>query len=364
MNISFLNLKRQYKQIKKDIDTAIKHVIDRQYFILGQELDQFEKSFAKYLGVNYVIGVNSGTDGLILALQALGIKKGDEIITAPNSFIATTLAITHLGAKPVFVDIDPNSYQIDVTKIEKAITSRTKAILPVHLYGAACRIDIIRKIALKHRLYVIEDACQAHGASVGKKQVGTFGDVGVFSFYPGKNLGAYGDAGALCTNDKVIFERIKKLRNYGQDKKYYHTNIGLNTRLDEIQAAILHVKLKYLDEWNLNRNKIAQKYKELLQNVKIQKIEEGTKSCFHIFAVEVPNRDYIKEKLAEKGIQTLIHYPVPIHLQECYKYLGYKKGDFPVTERVASRILSLPMYSELKENEIVYISNYLNKLAS
>lgn len=362
MNISFLDLKKQFKQIKLEINSAIKTVLNHQFFILGPELENFELLFSKYLGAKYVVGVNSGTDGLILALQSVGVSKGDEVITPPNSFIATTLAITQLGAKPVFVDIDPDTYQIDANKIEEAITSKTKAILPVHLYGAPCQIEIIKKIADKHHLYLIEDACQAHGATIKNKQVGTFGDIGVFSFYPGKNLGAYGDGGAICTNSKEIYKRIKKLRNYGQKEKYYHSEIGINTRLDEIQAAILSIKLKYLDQWNLLRNKVARYYIKSLSKVKTQKIYDHSKSCYHIFTIEVSNRDYIKKKLAEKGIQTLIHYPLPIHLQECYKYLGYKKGDFPYTESSADKILSIPIYPELSKKEILHIITNINKL--
>jgi len=361
-NILFLDLKKQFKQIKPEINEAVKRVIDRQFFILGPELERFESLFSKYLGSKYVLGVNSGTDGLILALQSIGITKGDEVITVPNSFIATTLAITQLGAKPVFVDIDPDTYQIDANKIEKAITLKTKAILPVHLYGAPCQIDVIKKIADKHHLYVIEDACQAHGAIVNNKQVGTFGDIGVFSFYPGKNLGAYGDAGAICTNDKKIFERIKRLRNYGQKEKYYHSEIGINTRLDEIQAAVLSVKLQYLDKWNKQRNKIANLYNKHFSKIKTQKIYDKTKSCYHVFIIEVKDRNLFKEKLAKKGISTLIHYPLPIHLQECYKYLGYKKGDFPHTESAANKILSIPMYPELSEKEVKYIVATINNL--
>lgn len=362
MNVPFLDLKKQFKPIKNEINKAIKRVLDRQFFILGPELINFELLFSKYLSSKYVVGVNSGTDGLILALQSIGISKGDEVITVPNSFIATTLAITQLGAKPIFVDIDPDTYQINANKIEMAITSKTKAILPVHLYGAPCQIDEIMRIAKKHHLYVIEDACQSHGATFNNKQVGTFGDIGVFSFYPGKNLGAYGDAGAICTNNKDLYERIKKLRNYGQKEKYYHSEIGINTRLDEIQAAVLSVKLKYLNQWNLQRNKIARLYIKGLSNVKTQKIYDYSKSCYHIFTIEVSNRDYIKRKLAEKGIQTLIHYPLPIHLQECYKYLGYKKDDFPYTESAANKILSIPIYPELSKEEILYIIANINKL--
>jgi dTDP-4-amino-4,6-dideoxygalactose transaminase len=362
MSIPFFDLKRQYKQIKKEINETIQRVLKRQFFILGTELAHFESLFAAYLRAKYVVGINSGTDGLILALQSLGVTKGDEVITVPNSFIATTIAITQLGAKPIFVDIDAKTYQIDVNKIEGIITRRTKAILPVHLYGTPCQIDIIKKIANKHHLYVVEDACQAHGALLENKKIGTFGDISVFSFYPAKNLGAYGDGGAVCTNNKNLYKKLLKLRNYGQKEKYYHSEIGINTRLDEIQAAILSIKLKYLDQWNKKRNEIAILYKKHLKNVITQQNYKNSFSCYHIFTIEVNNRNYLKKKLAESGIQTLIHYPVPIHLQECYKHLGYKKGDFPYAEAVANKILSIPMYPELSKKEIIHIITTINKL--
>lgn len=356
MNIPFLDLHRQYTGIKSEIDEAVKRVIEKQYFILGEEIDSLEKEFAEYLGVNHVLGVGSGTDALILALRALNIGKGDEVITQPNSFIATTLAITELGAKPVFVDVDPNTYQIDIDQIQSKITKNTKAILPVHLYGAPCDIEKIMQIAKKNHLYVVEDACQAHGATIAGKKTGTFGDIGTYSFYPGKNMGAYGDGGALCTNNKAIYEKLLRLRNYGQSKKYFHDEIGLNSRLDEIQAAVLRVKLKYLDKWNKKRNEVAQKYiKGLVTNFKCQKILEKGISNYHVYIIETNKRDQLMTHLKDKGVNTLIHYPVPIHLQNCYKYLGYKKGEFPISEGLATQILSLPIYPELKSEELTYI---------
>jgi len=361
MNIPFLDLQRQYVQIKTEIDMAIGRVVNKQFFILGEGLALFEKEFALYLGSKYVVGVGSGTDALILALRALGIKKGDEVITQPNSFIATTLAITEIGATPIFVDVDPDSYQIDVILIESKITKKTKAILPVHLYGAPCEINKIMNIAKKHHLFVIEDACQSHGATLNGKMTGTFGDIGTFSFYPGKNLGAYGDGGALCTDNEDIYKKLLKLRNYGQTKKYFHDEIGVNTRLDEIQAAILRVKLKYLDRWNKKRNKVAQKYCEGLKIIKKQKIIEGGISNYHVFTVQAEKRDELIEHLKQKGINTIIHYPTPIHLQKCYEYLGYKIGAFPTTELISSEIISLPIYPELTIPEIEYVIDCLNK---
>lgn len=361
MNIPFLDLHRQYTQIKPEIDEAIKRVVDRQYFILGEELTAFEKEFADYLGAKYIVGVGSGTDALIFALRALGIGKGDEVITQPNSFIATTLAITELGATPVFVDVDPDTYQINVSQIESKITNKTKAILPVHLYGAPCEIESIVKIAKKHNLFVVEDSCQSHGATYRERKTGTFGDIGTFSFYPGKNLGAYGDGGALCTNNEEIYHKLLKLRNYGQSKKYFHDEIGLNSRLDEIQAAILRVKLKYLDSWNKKRNEVAQKYIKGLKNIKYQKIVQDGVSNYHIFIIQTQNRDELANHLKEKGINTLIHYPNPIHLQKCYKYLSHKIGDFPITEQLAREFQSLPMYPELKVVELTSSLRELNK---
>ncbi|CAN5127555.1 DegT/DnrJ/EryC1/StrS family aminotransferase [soil metagenome] len=360
MNIPFVNLKFQYKFIKPSIDAAIRRVVLSQDFILGSELDSFEKEFATYLGVNYVVGVNSGTDGLVLALLALGIGKGDEVITPANSYVATTTAIVFVGAKPILVDCDPDTYQIDVKKVEKAVTKKTKAILPVHLYGSPAELDQLQTIANRYKLFLIEDACQAHGATFKNKKLGTFGDIGVFSFYPSKNLGAYGDGGALATNSRELYEQLLKLRNYGQVKKYHHDSFGINSRLDEMQAAVLRVKLNHLDTWNHERNEVAALYIKLLKNLKRQMIIEKGKSCYYLFVIETERRDTLQKYLLENGIQTLIHYPIPIHLQKAYSNLGYKRGDFPITEKVADRILSLPMYPDLKKTEINYISKAIN----
>lgn len=362
MNIPFLDLKAQYKSIKPEIDEAVKRVIDSQYFVLGSELEAFEKEFAKYLGVKYVIGVNSGTDGLILALLSLDIGKGDEVIAPANSFIATTNAIVQIGAKPILVDCNPYTYQIDIKRVEEAITKITKAILPVHLYGAPSEIDKLKKVAKRYKLFLIEDACQAHGATLNNKKLGTFSDLGVFSFYPGKNLGAYGDGGAITTNNKNLHEKLLKLRNYGQTKKYYHDSFGINSRLDEIQAAILRVKLKYLDKWNKKRNIVANYYNKSLKSYKTQKIIENGKSCYHLFVIESDNRDKLKKYLLDNGIHTLIHYPVPIHLQRTYKRLGYKQGDFPNAEKLSKTLLSLPLYPEITNNQIMYVSKFINAL--
>lgn len=360
MNILFLNLKAQYNNIKPEIDGAIKRVINSQYFILSSELEAFENEFAKYLGVKYVVGVNSGTDGLIFALLSLGIGKGDEVITPTNSFIATTTAIIQVGARPVLVDCNPHTYQIDVKRVEEAITKKTKAILPVHLYGAPAEIDKLQEIATRNKLFLIEDACQAHGATLNNKKLGTFSDLGVFSFYPGKNLGAYGDGGAVVTNEKDLYEKLLKFRNYGQSKKYHHDSFGMNSRLDEIQAAVLRAKLKHLDKWNKERNVVADNYNKSLKNYRTQRVIKNGKSAYHIFVIEGKNRDKLQRYLLNKGIHTLIHYPIPIHLQKVYKYLGYRKRDFPNAEKLSKTLLSLPLYPEITNEEIAYVSKLIN----
>lgn len=361
MNIPFLDLKSQHKTIKSEIDEAIKRVINSQIFVLGSELEAFEKEFAKYLGIKYVVGVNSGTDALILSLLSLGIGKGDEVITPANSFVATTAAVVSVGAKPILVDCDRDTYQIDINQVQKSITKKTKAILPVHLYGAPAQVNKLQKIAKKNKIFLIEDAAQAHGAVYKNKKLGTFGDLSIFSFYPGKNLGAYGDGGAIVTNNKKLYEKLLLLRNHGQSKKYFHDTLGLNTRLDEIQAAVLRVKLRNLNIWNRRKNIIAAKYVKTLKNYKTQKIIKFGKSNYYVFVIESDNREELQKYLISNGINTLIHYPIPIHLQKGYKNLGYKKGDFPVTEKISDRILSIPNYSELIDNQQDYIIDKLNK---
>jgi len=360
VNISFLDLKTQYKNLKPEIDNAVKRVINSQIFVLGPELNAFEKEFAEYLGIKYVAGVNSGTDALILALLALGVGKGDEVITSANSFVATTAAIIQVGAKPVLIDCNKDTYQIDTDQIIEKITKRTKAILPVHLYGAPAEIGKLAKIAKDYKLFLVEDAAQAHGAAFKNKKLGTFGNLAIFSFYPSKNLGAYGDGGAIVTDDKQLYEKIILLRNHGQVKKYVHKSLGINSRLDEIQAAILRVKLKHLDLWNKKRNRIAENYENFLKSYKAQKIIKGGKSNYYVFVIETKSREKLQKYLLESGIQTLIHYPIPIHLQKAYENLGYKKGDFPVTEELAKKILSIPIYPELLKAQQSYIINKLN----
>ena len=356
--IPFVDLKAQYDSIKDEIDNTIQNVINNTSFIMGEELKKFEEEFAWFCDVKYAIGVANGSDALILALRACGIGEGDEVITVPHTFIATTEAISNVGGKVVFVDIDPKTYTIDITKIEEKINERTKAIIPVHLYGQPADMDPIMKLAKKYDLKVIEDAAQAHGAEYKREKVGSIGDVGCFSFYPGKNLGAYGDAGMVVTNNEEIAEKIRLLRNHGRiTKKYEHKIEGYSSRLDNLQAAILRVKLKYLNKWNDMRRSNAKKYNELLNNIggTITPYEaEYAKHVYHLYVigVEKEGRDKLREELRSKGIATGIHYPIPLHLQPAYRYLGFKEGDFPVTEKTSREILSLPMFAELNDQQI------------
>jgi len=360
--INFVDLKRQYNPIKDEIDKAINEVISETDFILGRAVSIFEEKFSKFCGTKYCLGVSSGTDALHLALKVCDIKEGDEVITTPNSYIATAFSISWCGAKPVFIDMDPDSYNIDVSKIEDKITKKTKAILPVHLYGQSADMDPILELAEKHNLKIIEDACQAHGTEYKQKKVGSFGNIGCFSFYPGKNLGAYGDGGAITTNDPEINEKIRLLRDYGQKIKYYHILKGFNNRLDSIQAAVLNVKLKYLEKWNESRRKNARIYNKKLEGSVITPKEmEYGRHIYHIYAIKVENREKLMNHLNSKGILTNIHYPIPIHLQKAYTEFGYKEGSFPLTERYSKETLSLPMFPELTEKEISYITEVIKE---
>lgn len=361
IKIPTINLKMQYHSIKKEIDKAINNVLESGYFILGENVKIFEKEFADYCNTKYAIGVASGTDALHIALLALGIGNGDEVITTSLSAIATALTISFTGAKPVFVDIDPETYNIDANKIEEKITNKTRAIIPVHLYGQPAEMEKIKKIADAHGLFVIEDVAQAHGAEFKGKRVGSIGNVGCFSFYPTKNLGAYGDGGMIVTNDEKIAEKVRLLRDYGQKIRYHHLIKGFNSRLDEIQAAILRVKLKKLDEWNNIRRKNAKQYNELLkESGVILPVEKPyAKHIYHQYVIRTNQRDKLQEWLRSKGILTDVHYPIPIHLQNAYKELGYKRGDLPVTEKYVDEILSLPMYPELKREDIKKIADMI-----
>ena len=352
--IPFVDLATQYRSIKAEADAAVLRVFERGDFILGQDVTAFEQEFAAYCETSHCLGVANGTDALKLALQACGIGPGDEVISAAHTFIATTLAITECGATPVLVDCDPDYYLIDVSKIEAAITPKTKAILPVHLYGQCADMDPILAIAKKHNLVVIEDACQSHGARYKGKRAGSIGDIAAFSFYPGKNLGAYGDGGGITTNRSDLAERVKLLRNYGQRVKYHHDVKGGNSRLDSVQAAILRVKLKHLDDWNAGRGRAAEEYGKALagQNLGLPKVAPFSTHVFHLYVVQTGDREGLQKALDAAGAQHGIHYPIPIHLQPAMADLGYKTGAFPVSERIAPRILSLPMFPEITREQI------------
>lgn len=367
MNIPFVDLQAQYKGIKQDIDLAISHVLETAKFIQGPDVGLFEKEFSEYLGASYCIGLNSGTDALILGIRALNLSPGDEIILPVNTFFATALGVTENKLKPVFVDMDSSDYGISIPDLKKKITKNTKAIIVVHLYGRPDKLEEIQEVIKEsgQNIYLIEDACQAHGAMYKDKKVGTRGVFSAFSFYPGKNLGAYGDGGAIVTNDESLVQKYKMLREYGQKVKYLHESLGVNSRLDTMQASILRVKLSHLDSWNKRRQELARYYSKKLQplshNVTTPIEFESRQSVYHLYVIEVDKRDALLDYLHNQGIQSLIHYPVPLHLQKAFEYLGYKKGDFPNAEKSAGRILSLPMFPELREDQVDEIVSTIQK---
>ncbi len=355
MNIPLVDLKSQYLSIKNEIDNAIQDVINSSSFILGKAVHDFEHEFAKSHNTKHCIAVGSGTDALHAALWGMGITSGDEVITVPYTFIATVEAISLAGAKPVFIDIEPRTYTMDPAKIEKAITPRTKAIIPVHLYGHPAEIDTIRDIAKKHNLFLIEDAAQAHLAKYKDKFVGEFGRATCFSFYPGKNLGAYGEAGAVTTNDDDLAKKMSQIRDHGQTEKYNHAFWGHNYRMDGIQGAVLGVKLKYLQQWTDRRRQIADLYRKLFHGVgDLQMPQESPNGyhVYHLFVVRTKKRNELQKFLNEHGVSTGLHYPKPLHLQPAYADLGYSKGSFPVSESAAEECLSLPIYSELTDEQV------------
>ena len=354
MKIPLVDLKANYLSIKNEIDEAIKRVIENSSFIMGKEVEEFDKNFANFINAKYSIGVGNGTLALHLALLTLGIKQGDEVILPVNTFIATSEAVSQCGAKPVFVDVEEDTYNINPSLIEKAITTKTKAVIPVHLYGNPCNMKEILEIAQKNNLKVIEDCAQAHGAEFENKKVGNFGEIATFSMFPAKVLGAFGDAGAVITNNEELANKISLLRDHGRRKKYEHLIEGYNYRIDALQAAILNVKLKYLNNWIEKRREIANKYSKLLGDVVITPKENG-KHCYYMYVVRVKNRDKLQNYLKENNIETGIHYPIPLHLQPAYKHLNYKKGDFPVAEKHADEILSIPLYPEMTDEQINYV---------
>lgn len=363
IKIPFVSFEPMHNEINNELEEALLTTLHSNWFVRGKKVEVFEKAFAKYCETQYCIGCGNGLDALMLILKAYGIGEGDEVIVPSNTFIATALAVTYTGATPVFVEPDIDLYTINPQLIEEKITDRTKAIMVVQLYGQSADIDIIKKIADKYKLKLIEDAAQAHGAAYKGKKVGSLGDAAGFSFYPGKNLGALGDAGAIVTNDKELAEKVRALANYGSDYKYHHIYQGNNSRLDEIQAAVLYEKLKNLDRWNEARNSIAQKYLNEIYNKKIilPKKNKDSSHVWHIFAVRVKERDEFEKYLEKKGIGTTIHYPIPIHLQLAYQNLGLKRGNFPIAEEISETEISLPMYYGLNDEQINYIIKCINE---
>lgn len=361
MKINPNQLDRGYKKFKNEYDDAVLRVLESGWYILGNEVNKFESNFKRFINSNYCVGLNSGLDALILAFRALGISNGDEVIVPANTYIASVLGITENGATPIFVEPD-EYYNIDVKRVESAITENTKAILVVHLYGQAANMKKIQNLAKKHNLFLVEDCAQSHGAKFDDLATGTWGDIGCFSFYPTKNLGAFGDAGCIVTNNSEIYEKICMLRNYGSKVKYQNEILGVNSRLDEIQAAILNVKLRHYDKLKIERIALAEKYLNLIKNPKIglPRIREKAEAIWHLFVVKVENRDEFQEYLNFHGIGTQIHYPIPPHLSKAYEYLGYKKGDFPITENYADTLISLPLYDGMTDEEIMYVINTIN----
>lgn len=367
MNIPFLDLKANYNSIKSEVDSAIQNVLDNTAYILGASVQNFEKDFAAAQQVKYCLGTSSGTDANHLVLWGLGIGAGDEVIIPANTFIATAWGATLCGATPVFVDCHPESYNIDPAKVEAAITSKTKAIVAVHLYGQSADLDPLKEIAKKHNLILVEDAAQAHLAEYKGKPIGGLTAAASFSYYPGKNLGAYGEGGAVTTNDEELFNKVKKLREHGQSQKYYHESYGHNYRMEGIQGAVLGVKLKHLSKWTDARRAVASKYNVGLKDVSkviTPKEMSYAKHVYHLYVIQLNDgslessnklRDRLKEYLTQQGVNVGLHYPIPLHLQECFKSLGYQKGDFPNSERIAEAGLSLPMFPEMTDEQINYV---------
>ena len=363
MKIPFVTFKPMEAELDKELREAFDRVYTRSWYIEGVEDETFEKAFAEYCESKYCVGVGNGLDALFLALKALGVGAGDEVIVPSNTYIATALAITYVGATPVFVEPDIRTFNIDPSRIEEAITDKTKAIMPVHLYGQPCDMDPIMEIAKKYGLFVVEDCAQAHGATYKGKVIGSFGDAAGFSFYPGKNLGALGDAGATVTNDEELAKKVRALGNYGSDYKYHHIYKGNNSRLDELQAAFLAAKLPHLNRMNEERRRIAQKYIDGINNeeVILPYIPEYANPVWHIFAIRCKRRDELEKFLNGAGIGTNKHYPIPMHLQECYKDLDFKEGDFPIAEEISATELSIPMYYGMTDEEVQYVIDKVNE---
>jgi dTDP-4-amino-4,6-dideoxygalactose transaminase len=364
MIVPYFDLKLQYAALREEVLATLDRVGRKAEFILGEEVQEFEKEFAAYCGVKHCVAVNSGTSALHLALLAAGVKPGDEVITTPNSFIATAEAISYTGATPVFADIDPRTANIDPSQIARAFGSRTRAILPVHLYGLPAEMEEILEIASRRNLAVIEDACQAHGARYHGRRVGSIGSAAAFSFYPTKNMGGYGEGGALTTNDDEVAALARSLRSHGEARRYLHEHIGYNYRMDGFQGAILRVKLRHLDPWNARRKEIAEIYRRILAGarVQMQEGEEANERVYHLFVVYVDDRDAVRAKLEERGVQTAIYYPLPIHLQKPYQSLGYPKGSLPHVERACERVIAMPFYPELTDEQVTYAAEMLREI--
>jgi dTDP-4-amino-4,6-dideoxygalactose transaminase len=361
MKVPFVSLGDQHRQVSDELRQVFERVLQRSAFVLGPEVEQFEQQFAAYNNIRHCVALNSGTAALHLVLVALGIGPGDEVITVPNTFIATAEAISAVGAKPVFVDVDPVAYTMDSSKVEAAISHRTKAILPVHLYGMTADLDPLLEIGKRHNIPVIEDACQAHGATYKGKMAGTMGIAGCFSFYPGKNLGALGEGGAVVTNDSAMAEQIRMLRDHGSVRKYEHRVPGFNFRMEGLQGGFLTVKLKHLDSWNQHRIQAAKKYSELLADspVTLPKEMPYAKHVYHLYVIQADDRDSLREQLTAAGIETGFHYPIPLHLQAAYSDLGVRAGSHPVSERLSRQILSLPMHPHITNEQVEYVATIL-----
>ena len=359
MKIPFLDFMPMHVPIKKEVMQAFESFYDSNWFVLGERVNQFESEYAQFNKAQYVVGVSNGLDALYIALKTLGIKAGDEVIVPSNTYIATWLAVSYTGAKPIPVEPDIHTYNINPALIEVVITHKTKAIMPVHLYGQACEMNVIKEIADKHKLYIIEDNAQSQGASYNGVLTGAWGDINGTSFYPGKNLGALGDAGAVTTNNEELAQKAMVLRNYGSQKKYYNEVVGYNMRLDELQAALLSVKLQHLPNWTLQRQQIASWYNEALKDVAeiiLPKIHQNVTHVYHLYIIRTKKRDELQKYLTKQGIGTMIHYPIPPHLQEAYNFLEYKKGDFPIAEELANTMLSIPLYPGMKKEQVEYIT--------
>ncbi len=361
--VPYLDLPAQMRPLRKEIDAAIARTLDNCSFCLGPDVAQFEKDFARFCGAQHCVAFNSGNSSLHIAMLLLNVGRDDEVITTPSSFVATSWAISYVGAKPVYVDVDDATFNLDPKLVERAITPRTKAVLPVHLYGQSADLDPLLEICRRHNLPLVEDAAQAHGATYKGKVIGTFGALACFSFYPGKNLGAYGEGGALLTNNAEFAARARALREHGSRQRYYHDEIGFNYRMEGIQGAVLGVKLKHLDTWTRERRRVAHRYAELLADTPLQLPTEAKygESAWHLYVVRHPQRDALKKHLEVNHIGCALHYPLPLHLQKAYAHLGYREGDFPVAENAARQCLSLPIYPEMTEAQIQRVSNVIHE---